>query len=187
MKIINKTITRILSGVSLFALSLILLSACSESTLDVSSSDTDATLAPIATQSNGNVSSQVNGSGHFTWGGELRTFTFNAREHADGTVAGNWQFYNRAYDSKANGRITCMQEHDGITYIGGFMKKGDRSGEPNNEIGFRVVDNGEGNNSPTDQVSLMFVGGGNGFAQHYCNGNILAPALIDIEAGNIQD
>ncbi len=130
----------------------------------------------------------VTGSGHFTSGGEFRTFAFNAVRRADGTVTGEYQGHNRAADVHWHGNVTCFTVIGNQAWIGGTTET---SSDPNlivpgTQSGFRVADNGEGRNTPPDQISLQFINAGAGFANAYCGAAPPAPALNDVQAGNIQ-
>jgi len=135
----------------------------------------------------GRVVSSVTGSGHFTTGGEYRTFSFTAHLHADGSVSGQWQGKNRSLGWLWHGEVTCLSIDGNQAWIGGVTTIA-TSGTPEvgGETGFRVVDNGQGRNSIPDQISLQFVNGGPGFAQSYCGDKPLSPDLADVEGGNIQ-
>lgn len=151
-------------------------------------------LAPAFSASHGRVVQSVTGSGSFvvpTQEGDWRTFAFTARRYDDGTVAGQWQRIRRedgnAADSKSHGVVTCFTIDGDAAWIGGYATTGLFSDPPNNETGFRVVDNGQGANADPDQMSLEFVGAGEGFAADYCETTPESPSpLFDLEAGNIQ-
>ena len=130
----------------------------------------------------GRVVEQVTGSGHFTRGGQLRTFSFSAVKRADGTVTGEWQRFNRALGAKAHGDVTCFSIAGNQAWLGGGVE---RTTTIPGEVGWTVVDNGQGANSPADQISLQNVGGPPGFADFFC-ATQPARRLFDIEKGNIQ-
>ncbi len=133
----------------------------------------------------------VSGSGSFIApAGDWRTFSFTARRHADGTVAGQWQRIRRqpgnASQSKSHGIVTCFTIVGTQAFLGGVTTTGLFSTPPNNENAWRVVDNGQGASAPPDQMSLEFVGAPPGFAASYCALTQAAPPLINLQAGNIQ-
>ncbi|HET6760510.1 MAG TPA: hypothetical protein VFH13_00340 [Gemmatimonadaceae bacterium] len=142
--------------------------------------------APSLSQGSGPVVQSATGAGHFTVGGELRTFSFTALKYADGTVQGEYQLLSRLTGAKIHGDVVCLSVVGNQAWIGGSQEHGSDGFPPGLENGFRVADNGEGANDPPDQMSLMFVNAGPGFAQFYCNVRPPAPALNPIEAGNIQ-
>lgn len=130
----------------------------------------------------GRVVEHVTGSGHFTRGGQLRTFSFSAVKRADGTVTGEWQRFNRAIGAKAHGDVTCFTRAGNQAWLGGVVE---RTTTVPGEVAWTVIDNGEGANSAPDQISLQSVGGGPGFADFRCAAQI-PRTMFDIEKGNIQ-
>ena len=138
----------------------------------------------------GAVVQSVTGSGNFTDAdGNFRTFSFTARRHADGTVDGQWQRVNHVNESetKAHGEVTCFTIEDSRARLGGFATSGLFSEPPDNEVAWRVADNGQVANSLPDQISLQFVGVAPGIVDLYCDGVFGdIPDLNDVEAGNIQ-
>lgn len=147
-----------------------------------------AATAPSLSQGSGPVVQSATGAGHFTVGGELRTFSFTALKHADGTVQGEYELFSRLTGARIHGDVTCLSVVGNRAWIGGRQEhsQDDALFPPGLENGFRVADNGEGANDPPDEMSLMFVNATPGFAQNYCNARFLAPPLNPIEAGNIQ-
>jgi hypothetical protein len=144
---------------------IVALPACqgeSQSPLNVDSDALELSANPVI--------QSVTGSGSFVAPqGDWRTFAFTARSYADGSVAGQWERIRRQ-PGNASGTTTI-----------GLL-----STPPNNENAWRVVDNGQGANSPPDQMSLEFVGAPPGFAANYCATTPAAPSLNAIQAGNIQ-
>ena len=140
----------------------------------------------------GPVGQSVTGSGHLILvSGTRRTFAFTARIHADGSVDGQWQrvthFLDTSRKSRSHGKITCFTIIGNQAWIGGFKTSGTTFVDPpNNEVGWRVVDNGQGRNAPADQISFQFVGRPPGTAASYCTNTPAVPALRDVVAGNIQ-
>ncbi len=119
------------------------------------------------------------------WAGVWRTFSFNARKYADGTVEGMFQGNNHGKPSKFKGVITCFEIDGNEAWIGGIMNS-------NGTLrGFRVVDNGEGSNASSDQISYVGNVQNNGFKIwvdeiEYCNDQLPWPGLVEIEGGNVQ-
>ena len=130
----------------------------------------------------GKVVEKVTGSGHFTRGGQLRTFSFSAVKRADGTVTGEWQRFARAIGAKAHGDVTCFTIDGNQAWLGGVVE---RTTTIPGEVRWTVIDNGEGANSAPDQISLQGVGGGPGSADASCAAQ-LPRTMFDIEKGNIQ-
>jgi len=144
--------------------------------------------AASTTLSSGPVVQSATGAGHFTVGGELRTFSFNALKFADGTVQGQYELFSRSAATRIHGDVVCLSVVGNHAWVGGSQ---DQSNDPvafpaGGENGFQTVDNGEGANDPPDQLSLMFINGPPGFAQAYCDARVDAPPLNNIEGGNIQ-
>jgi hypothetical protein len=141
---------------------------------------------PLFSQGSGPVVQSATGAGHFTVGGELRTFSFTALKYADGTVEGEYELKSRLTGARIHGDVTCLSVVGNLAWIGGRQENASDGFPPGLENGFRVADNGEGANDPPDQMSLMFVNAPPGFAQAYCNARPPAPPLNPIESGNIQ-
>lgn len=127
----------------------------------------------------------VTGSGHFTdvrGDAQLRTFSFNAVKRADGTVTGEWQRLNRSLDAKAHGDVTCFTIAGNQAWLGGVVE---RTTTVPGGVFWTVVDNGEGANSPPDQISLQLVGRSQEDVDLFCDIQLPRP-VVDIEAGNIK-
>jgi hypothetical protein len=134
--------------------------------------------------SDGTVVESANGSAHWTiplpnpFGVEVgnRTLSFNAREYADGSVTGRFEYHQVvegvSFDFNVN--VTCLNVYDGNrAKVGGVVEV---SNDPTVPVGmfgwFQVFDNGEGANAVPDQSSL--VGFGDETANEaFCN----SPAL----------
>ena len=97
-------------------------------------------------------------------------------------MTGEWERFARAIGAKAHGDVTCFSIAGNQAWLGGVVET---TTTIPGEVGWTVVDNGQGANSPADQISLQNVGGGAGFADSFC---ATQPPrdLIDIEQGNIQ-
>lgn len=125
----------------------------------------------------------ASGHGNLTVGGELRTFSFTAVTHKNGTVTGQAQLNNRAQDTRLHLDIDCLRVVGNTATVSGIVTNTtDPTLEGFRGI-FRVEDNGEGANDPPDRISLVFL-----FPPSVpldCNSNLGLP-LIPIEAGNIQ-
>jgi hypothetical protein len=139
----------------------------------------------------GNGKIAVSGSGHLTAVGadtDWRTFSFHAKADEDGSNAsGSFQSQSRQNDpdNYIKGDIVCVAVVGNQAWMVGVVTS---STAPTAPVGtftrFRVIDNGEGSGSPPDQISLLNVG----FLvpPPYCFNKPDAPALFDIEAGNVQ-
>ncbi len=127
----------------------------------------------------------ASGHGNLTVGGELRTFSFTAVTHKDGSVSGECQLENRAQGVRLHIAIDCLQVTGNMASVSGTVTE--VSGPTAVEVGwrslFRVVDNGEGGKNPPDTISLVF-----SFAPGAnvdCHTNFVFPQM-PIEGGNIQ-
>jgi hypothetical protein len=129
----------------------------------------------------------ANGHGNTTAvNDELRTFSFNAIQKKDGTVTGNMTLHNRGLDTFTKVDINCLLVTGNIATMSGVVThsddpRGDSKGLP---AIFRVVDNGEGENSPPDLISGVVVLGDEDLLIT-CK-DPFPLALRPIEAGNIQ-
>jgi hypothetical protein len=122
--------------------------------------------------------------------GDWRTFSFTALRYADGTVEGQWQRIRRAdgnaADSRSHGIVTCFTIVGDEAWLGGYATSGIWSDFPNNEVRWQVKDNGQGEASLPDQISLQGIGRDLGTAAGYCANRPTGLELRDIVAGNIQ-
>jgi len=150
-------------------------------------SEPELTLQTSIDARNG-VVDNVTGSGHFTIYPDtdssfLRTFSFQAKRFADGSVTGQWQRTRRdtgnaSGDAKSHGTITCFEIDGNYAYFGtdatsGILGQG----------GFRVYDGGRGN--AADSISLQYAGRNDEFADLYCSQNFQVPVLNYVERGGI--
>ena len=137
----------------------------------------------------GNAIQSVSGSGSFVdTQGDWRTFSFNAKLYADGTVKGQWQRVNHrenASESKSHGAVTCLTVDGNQAWLSGIATSGLFSEEPNNGVFWTVIDNGQGNSSAVDQMSLQFVGMDPANADANCAAQTQV-TMYDVDAGNIQ-
>jgi hypothetical protein len=151
----------------------------------------------VAAGSDGAVVASANGSAHWTIGlpnpfgvvVENRTLSFNAREYADGTVTGQFEYHQVVEGEvfKFNVDVTCLRTYDGNrAKIGGVIRV---SSDPTLPVGgfgwFQVFDNGEGAAASPDRSSL--VGFGDEAANEaFCNSpNLPRFGPWDVQ-GNIQ-
>jgi len=126
------------------------------------------------------------GHANLTQGGELRTLSFAAIQHADGRVTGQWELNNRANDTRLHGSVTCLTVIGNRAWIGGITDQSNNPGTPEGRgVSWRVVDNGEGADSPPDQLSLTFTNLAPGVPELRCR-NAPPYPLMPVEAGNIQ-
>ncbi len=115
---------------------------------------------------------------------ELRTFSFNAKTLPDGSGSGRWQLQNRNATIRIQGDVECVSVAGNQAWFAGPTTQSDRPEQIGRTRFFTVVDNGQGNASPPDQ--LAFVPGSTTIpAQAWCDGMEVRD-LFDIESGNIQ-
>jgi hypothetical protein len=116
--------------------------------------------------------------------GYFQNFSFHARENQDGSITGSIQFNCRQpWSGIVHGTIDCMTIEGNQATISGFATHSDIEGYPPGSLfWFRVVDNGEGNNSDPDQFSDVW-----GVPEGYsCTGSFPPFDMVDIEHGNVQ-
>ncbi len=138
-----------------------------------------------ALHSLGPVVASATGSGSID--NALRTFAFNARLHADGTVKGAWQRVRHDTNRRSNGRVTCATFIGGNTaFIGGIATSGVLSDPGFNGVGWAVLDGGEGKPPNGDLMTLQFVGLTPAQVDQFCNLGLGPPAVFLVFQGNIQ-
>jgi hypothetical protein len=126
------------------------------------------------------------GSGHFTAGGALRTFSFNAITQPDGTVTGNAQVNNRGVPGTIAGTdqlsVDCLQVVGNTAYVSGTITDSSVPSLVGDSGVFGVQDNGQGATSPPDQISIEYLYSP---APQLCM--VVHPAPNDqIDGGNVQ-
>ncbi len=114
----------------------------------------------------------------------IQNFSFHARENRDGIITGSFEV--KARDENLGGRmhgtIDCLTIDGNIATMSGVATHSTFEDFPaGTPIWFRVVDNGEGNNSDPDEFSDLFL----------LNNSVscevtLSNALTEIENGNVQ-
>lgn len=164
----------------------------------------------------GRVVGSATGSGHFQDLGGLRTFSFNAIRHADGSASGNAQFNNRLRNAGGNGLqfsmdIVCVNflSQTRVAVVGAVKRVNPASTNPiaptipvGAELVFVAEDNGEGGSARPDRTSgwapqalvEAFLGPlpAPDFSDVMCGGahngyvSLLFFAARDVEKGNIQ-
>ena len=98
------------------------------------------------------------GHGNLITGGELRSFSFAAVRHADGTVTGNAQVKNRSLDVTLHIAIDCLKFEQGNRAImSGPITRSSNPGliVPGRIAVFGVEDNGEGGAAPADRITTI--------------------------------
>lgn len=137
----------------------------------------------------------ANGQG--TLDGGARTFSFNAKQLADGTVTGQAELTNRLFTG-ANGTspyklhidISCMKSFGNTVYFGGTVKRTNEA-DPvySDAVFFAVQDNGEPGKG-VDKISRAYFWDNNpaitGDPQACQNNQVGDLPLETIEKGNVQ-
>jgi hypothetical protein len=126
--------------------------------------------------------------------GQLRTFSFSAIRHKDGTVTGQFQLVNR-FDGTAviHGEVTCLlaiaRPHQGAAFMGGVVTRvdGDAPGFfEGRPVMFSAFDNGEGMNERPDEITSLVATTPETVARQCAFGLRVGGGPIPIEDGNIQ-
>lgn len=167
--------------------------ACSPSTLSqpdspLNSAPVSATgpSAPATAASATGLVASATGSGHIMIAGERRTFAFNAKKAANGSVTGQFQLNNRQQEVVLHAEITCITVVGNRARIGARITRSTSTATlPGFFSAFTVVDNGEGSSAPPDQLSLVFSSPAPGFDTFHCSTGFFLP-LNPVEDGNIQ-
>ena len=133
------------------------------------------------------------GHGNLTVGGELRTFSFAAIRHQDGTVTGEWELKSRATDVVMHGEVTCLlaiaRPTQGAAFMGGIVTRvdGDAPGvAPGTPVVFSAFDNGEGNDDFADAMTLVQPTTPEVVVRQCAIGLRVGGGAVPIEDGNIQ-
>jgi len=137
--------------------------ACDESPTALDSQDQALPAPALSSHAGVVLSAQGGAHGVYTFdqGTGRRTFTFNARQYADGRVAGQIQMHNRAGDGNGlHGEIICMNDWaQGIVVLAARVDTYGTYTEgqiPNFAAGygvFAVRDNGQGAGADPDQFT----------------------------------
>jgi len=121
------------------------------------------------------------GHGILNGNGYKRQFTFHANTMPDGSVEGNG-YLSGLYNTKFS--IDCMIIDGNTATMSGYITK-DEPAYIGSPIWFKVVDNGEGNNSNPDEMSLMWYWGPESPNSKDCN-SFVSDEIYAIDSGNIQ-
>jgi hypothetical protein len=141
----------------------------------------------IGEAAGGPVIASATGSGHFTVANELRTFSFTAREYADGTASGQAQLRNRsAANTPIHMALDCLRVTGNTATMTGTVTSIGTPAPPffvvGSRIDFTVMDNGEGQ-APPDLISLVRFYGQ--IPPLNCNVQFSTPTN-PVEEGNVQ-
>jgi hypothetical protein len=155
-----------------------------------------STLAAIAVSPSTaaeNVTESATGSGELEFTSEagvtaLRTFSFEATEASDGTVAGYAQIDNRAEPGRLRIRIDCLNVIGNIAVLSGTIVSSTESGVSVGDSSiFGVQDNGEGAAAPSDRITQQFANSGLVCTDiNTANVAFYTDLLRTVEHGNVQ-
>ena len=112
----------------------------------------------LAAAAAGSSNPSAGGHGNLVSGGELRTFSFTAVRHADGTVAGQVQVKNRALDVHAHISVDCLKFEPGNRAIAsGTITQSSNPAliVPGRIAVLGVEDNGEGAAAAADTITTI--------------------------------
>jgi hypothetical protein len=166
-------------GICAVALAGTVLAGCKERTVVAP----ELNQADVPMLNAGQVVQSARGSGMLTVAGEKRTFTFNAKRYADGSVNGQFEVHSRQVDRVSHGRVVCMTVFGSSAWIGVVVEQDNVAPTPFEGI-FRVVDVPQAPGGSPDLMSLLQPVGPGG-AQAYCNAAPPAPPLLVTEGGEI--
>jgi hypothetical protein len=153
----------------------------------------------VASVATGESNPFAGGHGNLISGGELRTFSFSAVQHPDGTVSGQVQVKNRALNVEVHVDVDCLKFEAGNRAIAGgtITRSSDPAFIAPGRISvFGVEDNGEGAAASADRITTIpdyappkscneftFVGD---TLREIANPSVVVRALTPITSGNIQ-
>jgi hypothetical protein len=146
-----------------------------------------AIVVPATPAAPNGVVASATGSGHMIRNGFNRTFSFTAREYADGTVKGQLQLNSREFDVFVHIRIDCLRVEGNQAHMSGIITHSSNLAE--GEVGelnrLVVQDNGEGPKDPPDMISGIPANPGNA-DQATCETNPDRVANRVVQRGNVQ-
>ena len=122
------------------------------------------------------------GNGDFMVNGSLRTFSFSAILQPNGNVAGNADVHIPATDTFVQMAIDCLGflTTNTVLVSGTITKSNVSSMSMGQTVIFEAQDNGKGNDSPPDRISLLFPAG-----TLDCNASVDL-GLMDLQHGNVK-
>lgn len=134
---------------------IIFLSSCADDTLIT---ETESATQQVSALDKGSGPS-ANGQGTLLFDGQRQIFSFHARDN-NGTVSGKIQVVDKKWDIIYRGVINCMVVNGNVATLSGEITR-DSEGileeYPDFKyFWFRVIDNGEGANAPSDEFSDIY-------------------------------
>ncbi|MEJ2193432.1 MAG: hypothetical protein P8X73_01065 [Ignavibacteriaceae bacterium] len=178
---------RYLSVTSILLLLLITVTGCNEEPTSTENSSTPVGVSGFLNKGDG---PSANGSAILPeefLEGYFQNFSFHASENQDGNITGMIEFTCRIPSSgRVHGTIECMTIDGNQATMSGVVTHSDIPGyQPGRLFWFRVVDNGEGNNSAADQFSDVW-GLPEGYSLPCTESLPFNFDMFEIEHGNIQ-
>ena len=152
-------------------------------------------IAAPADAKSGRVVASASGGSHFDLENvfglallELKTFTFNARIYADGSVRGryNYRSFEDGAPFNARGPLMCVVIEGNRAWLGGLIAKTSEPSLAGADMWFQVADNGEPGADETPDMTTLIGAGGPGTAQDYCDRAPEPRFPWPVEHGNIQ-
>jgi hypothetical protein len=136
----------------------------------------------------------ASGSGHFANApGEQRVFSHNARMNADGSVSGHFDVNNKSQGLHVSGIIFCLNVIGNAAFFGAVITNTnaaptDPFWQEGHFVLWSTMDNGEGGNSPTDQITLVTTNPAwtQAGIEGWCAAPFIFSPYLEIERGNIQ-
>ncbi|MDH3272238.1 MAG: hypothetical protein OEN56_12940 [Gemmatimonadota bacterium] len=105
--------------------------------------------------------------------GELRTFSFNATMHLDGTVKGRAQLKNRENGAEGRADVICLRfSRPNLAWI--IIDEPHVFGTP--VTAMAVEDNGEGGGAPPDRMTVFFPAEN---PEWVCDGNAATDGILN--------
>lgn len=136
----------------------------------------------------GSAGPYASGHGNLIEEGDLRTFSFHAKELKNDKVVGSLVLKNRNLGVRVKAKIDCLFIENGNQATMSGVLTQVRGADQNllgDEIWFRVQDNGEGFRNTGDRITLLLVEEDNPPDPDECTID-LGEDLQNIGAGNIQ-
>jgi hypothetical protein len=120
---------------------------------------------------------------------EIQPFTFTVRIHADGTVAGRFN-YTQVRDGGeplvVQGSLDCATIAGNQAWVGGVIEESSRESLVGLDMWFQVQDNGEPGADATPDMSSTIGAGGAGTGDAYCAEAPVVRFPFFLAAGNLQ-
>lgn len=150
------------------------------------------------------VVASTTGGGHLLVGGSIDvSFSFSAKQKADGAANGHMRFSTElgGLPIEFHGEVICVavDAPNGRAWVGGVITANDSEHpsftaeihEPGKDIWFRVLDSGEGEGTEADRSTFVGFEGGGGIitSEEYCDSAIWPDdneRTSPIISGNIQ-